>query len=78
MTMAIDETLASRVRKVFGGKAVAAEEMRMRVSEAVAAKHHMASVSGYLLIETAFVFVHYAVVSPLIALVYAKSPRTAS
>lgn len=45
---------------------------------AVAAKHHMTSVSGYLLIETAFVFVHYAVVSPLIALVYAKSSRTAS
>ena len=44
---------------------------------AVAAKHHMASVSGYLLIETAFVLVHYAVVSPLIALVYAKPNRPA-
>lgn len=39
---------------------------------AVSAKHHMSSVSGYLLIETAFVLVHYAVVSPLIALVYVK------
>ena len=45
---------------------------------AVAAKHHMSSVSGYLRIETAFVLVHYAVVSPLIALVYARSPRASS
>lgn len=40
----------------------------------VAAKHHMASVSGYLLIETAFVIIHFAIVSPLIALVY-SNPR---
>lgn len=42
---------------------------------AVAAKHHMASVGGYLLIETAFVVIHFAIVSPLIAFVYAR-PRT--
>lgn len=40
---------------------------------AVAAKHHMSSVRGFLTIETAFVVVHYAVVSPLIAAVYARS-----
>ena len=38
---------------------------------AVSAKHQMSSVSGFLLIETAFVVIHYAVVSPLIAAVYA-------
>jgi hypothetical protein len=38
---------------------------------AVAAKHHMASVSGFVVIETAFVIVHYIVVSPLIALAFA-------
>lgn len=38
---------------------------------AVAAKHHMASVSGFVAIETAFVIVQYIVVSPLIAAVYA-------
>lgn len=40
---------------------------------AAGAKHHLASVSGYLWIETAFVLVHYAVVSPLIATVYSSS-----
>ena len=39
---------------------------------AVSAKHHMASVRGYVLIETAFVVVHYAIVSPLIAAVYTR------
>ncbi len=39
---------------------------------AVGAKHHMASVSGFLLIETAFILLHYIVVSPLIAAVYAR------
>ena len=39
---------------------------------AVSAKHQMSSVSGFLLIETAFVLVHYAIVSPLIASVYAR------
>lgn len=39
---------------------------------AVSAKHHMSSVSGFLLIETAFILVHYAIVSPLIAAVYAR------
>ena len=41
---------------------------------AVAAKHRMASVAGFLLIETAFIAVQYAVVSPLIAAVYARKP----
>lgn len=35
---------------------------------AVAAKHHMASVSGFVMIETAFIVVHFLIVSPLIAL----------
>lgn len=39
---------------------------------AVSAKHHMSSVSGFLMIETAFILVHYIVVSPLIAAVYAR------
>lgn len=39
---------------------------------AVSAKHQMSSVSGYLLIETAFTLVQYAIVSPLIAAVYAR------
>ena len=39
---------------------------------AVSAKHQMSSVSGFLLIETAFMLVHYAIVSPLIAAVYAR------
>jgi hypothetical protein len=39
---------------------------------AVSAKHHMASVSGFLIIETAFILVHYIVVCPLIAAVYAR------
>jgi hypothetical protein len=38
---------------------------------AVAAKHQMSSVGGYVQIETAFVAVHYAIISPLIAAVYA-------
>ena len=37
---------------------------------AVAAKHHMASVSGFVAVETAFTVVQYAVVSPLIALAF--------
>ncbi len=37
---------------------------------AVAAKHKMASVGGFLAIETAFMTVQYVVVSPLIARVY--------
>jgi len=39
---------------------------------AVAAKHRMSSVSGYVQIETGFVLLHYAIVSPLIAAVYAR------
>ena len=37
---------------------------------AVSAKHHMSSVSGFLLIETAFLLVQYVIVSPLIALAF--------
>ncbi len=37
---------------------------------AVSAKHHMSSVSGFLLIESAFIVVQYLVVSPLIALAF--------
>ncbi len=42
---------------------------------AVSAKHHMASVSGYLGIETAFVVAQYAIVSPLIAWAHSDSSR---
>ena len=38
---------------------------------AVGAKHHMSSVSGFVLMESAFTLVQYAIVSPLIAAVYA-------
>lgn len=37
---------------------------------AVAAKHHMTSVSTFLMIETAFTAVQYIIVSPLIALAW--------
>ena len=37
---------------------------------AVAAKHHMASVGGFVAIETVFLLVQYTVFSPLLALVY--------
>lgn len=36
----------------------------------VAAKYRMTSVAGFLKLETAFTIVHYAVVSPLIALAW--------
>jgi hypothetical protein len=39
---------------------------------AVGAKHHMSSVPGYIAIESMFVLLQYAVVSPLIAVVYAR------
>ena len=39
---------------------------------AACAKHQMSSVSGYMTIETGFVLTHYAIVSPLIATVYAR------
>ncbi|PWB66498.1 MAG: hypothetical protein C3F17_01260 [Bradyrhizobiaceae bacterium] len=42
---------------------------------AVAAKHRMASVSGFFLIETGFIALHYLVVSPLIALAFARPAR---
>jgi hypothetical protein len=37
---------------------------------AVSAKHQMTSPSAFLGIETCFIAVHYAIVSPLIAMVY--------
>lgn len=37
---------------------------------ATAAKHHMKSPSGYIIIESCFVLLHFLVVSPLIAYVY--------
>jgi hypothetical protein len=43
---------------------------------AVSAKHHMTSPGRYVLIESAFVLLQYATVSPLIAAVYAA--RTTS
>ena len=42
---------------------------------AVAAKHQMASVSGFLLLETSFTALHYLVVSPLIALAFSSGEK---
>jgi hypothetical protein len=42
---------------------------------AVSAKHHMSSVRGFMLIETAFLLVQNAVVSPLIAIVYSRTDK---
>jgi hypothetical protein len=42
---------------------------------AVAAKHHMASVAGFVAIETAFTAVQYLIVSPLIALAFHDKDR---
>jgi hypothetical protein len=42
---------------------------------AVAAKNVMSSVPDYLLIESAFTAVQWAIVGPLTALVYAKTKR---
>lgn len=39
---------------------------------AVATKHRMASVGGFVSIETGFLLVHYAIVRPLIAAVYRR------
>src|SRR5262245_47377966 len=39
---------------------------------AVAAKHRMASVAGFVAIETAFIAAQYLIVSPLIALAFAR------
>jgi hypothetical protein len=39
---------------------------------AASAKHLMVSVSGFFIIETAFTLVQYAIVSPLLAAVYAR------
>jgi hypothetical protein len=40
---------------------------------AVAAKHPMASISDYVLLETAFTFLQFLIVGPLIALAYSNS-----
>lgn len=45
---------------------------------AVAAKHRMNSAAGYLVIETAFVAIHYLIVSPLIAWVFRQKAPHAS
>jgi hypothetical protein len=42
---------------------------------AVAAKHPMASISDYVLLETAFTIVQFLVVGPLIALAYRNSSQ---
>jgi hypothetical protein len=46
----------------------------------IGAKHLMADVTGFVVIETAFVAVQYLVVSPLIALAFAygRAPQTAA
>ncbi|MBX9777113.1 MAG: hypothetical protein K2Y71_22265 [Xanthobacteraceae bacterium] len=45
----------------------------------IGAKHLMADVTGFVMIETAFVAVHYLLVSPLIALAFAyrRAPQAA-
>ena len=46
----------------------------------IGAKHLMADVQGFVLIETAFVAVQYLIVSPLIALAfsYGRAPQAAA
>ncbi len=44
---------------------------------AVSAKHQMSLASGFVLIETGFILLHFLVVSPLIALAYAAHPALA-
>jgi len=44
----------------------------------IAAKHRMASVSGFVMIETAFTALQYLVVSPLIALAFSYGRKPAS
>ena len=39
----------------------------------IAAKHHMTSVTDFVLIETGFTLVHYAIFTPLLAWIYAGS-----
>jgi hypothetical protein len=66
--------LFSRETVVVGALKFAALAMPLAWSflvVAVSAKHHMSSVSGFLLIESAFIAVQYLVVSPLIALAFA-------
>jgi hypothetical protein len=43
----------------------------------VAAKYRMSSVTDFLTLETAFTLVHFAIVSPLIALAYRRDDRSA-
>ena len=42
----------------------------------IAAKQNMASVSGFVLVETTFTILQYAVVSPLIALAFSGKKRS--
>lgn len=44
----------------------------------IAAKHRMASVSGFVMIETAFTALQYLVVSPLIALAFSYGQKPTS
>jgi hypothetical protein len=69
-------------RRLFAGQPVLTGALRFAalalplswsfMALAVSAKHRMTSPYGYLGIETAFVTLHYVVVSPLIATVYRK------
>lgn len=70
-------------RRMFGGEPVLRGALKFAALAcplawsflviAVSAKHRMASVSGYVGIETAFILVQYALVSPLIALAHRSS-----
>lgn len=70
-------------RRLFGGTGVmegawkfaslAAPLSWSFMALAAAAKHQMTSPAAYLGIETCFILLHYAIVSPLIAAVYRKA-----
>lgn len=69
-------------RRLFAGQPVGAGAVKFAalalplswsfMALAVSAKHQMTSPYAYLGIETAFVRLHYVIVSPLIAAVYRK------
>ncbi|MBN8248283.1 MAG: hypothetical protein J0L84_12680 [Verrucomicrobia bacterium] len=71
-------------RRLFAGQPVLSGALRFAalalplawsfMALAVSAKHRMTSPHAYLGIETAFVTLHYVIVSPLIATVYRKGP----
>lgn len=73
--------------RLFAGEGVARGALRFFALAAplawsflvlpVAAKHPMTSVSGFVLIETAFVLVQYLLVSPLLALALSRPGRPA-